>query len=99
VDIDVGAVASDALSFVDTATLFGESASRVVVSCEPGKVAELLAAAKAAGVPAAQVGTVGGNRIRLSVGGRRLVDEPLAEAERIWATAIEGYFARSRAIA
>jgi phosphoribosylformylglycinamidine (FGAM) synthase-like enzyme len=99
VDVDVAAVAGDVPAFSDTATLFGESASRVVVSCEAGSVATLLAAAKAAGVPASEIGKIGGNRIRFSVGGRRLVDEPLDDAERIWSTAIEGYFARSRAIA
>jgi phosphoribosylformylglycinamidine synthase len=99
VEADVSAVATTVPAIADTATLFGESASRVVVSCDPARLADLLAAARHAGVPAARIGTVGGQRVRLSVGGRRLVDEPLADIERIWTTSIEQYFARARAIA
>ena len=99
VDIDIAEVSSSGPAFRDVATLFSESASRVVVSCERARAGELLDAAAAVGIPAAQIGTVGGNRVRLSVGGRRVVDEPLADAERIWSTAIGQYFPRSRAIA
>jgi phosphoribosylformylglycinamidine synthase len=99
VEADVSAVATTVPAIADAATLFGESASRVVVSCDPARLADLLAAARHAGVPAARIGTVGGQRVRLSVGGRRLVDEPLADIERIWTTSIEQYFARARAIA
>jgi hypothetical protein len=42
---------------------------------------------------------VGGDRLRLAVGGRVVVDEVAGEAERIWATALDGYFERKRAIA
>ena len=97
-DADVSAVAAEG-AFGDIATLFGESASRVVVSVAANRTAELVALAAAAGVPATAIGRVGGDRIRISVEGRRLIDEPLREAERIWSTAIDGYFAPSRAIA
>ena len=99
VEADVNEVPMSWAAFNDVGTLFGESASRVVVSCEPARVATLLEQAQAAGVPAARIGTVGGNRIRLSIGGRLVVDEPLADAERTWSRAIEQYFVRARAIA
>jgi hypothetical protein len=35
----------------------------------------------------------------MSVGGRLAIDEPLAEAETIWATTLDNYFERRRAIA
>jgi phosphoribosylformylglycinamidine synthase II len=98
VDVAVGAVASTP-GFGDIATLFGESASRVVVSVEAARVDELMRAAAAAGVPARRIGTVGGDRIRITIDGRVAIDEPLAEAERIWSTAIGDYFARTRAVA
>jgi phosphoribosylformylglycinamidine synthase len=98
VEVDVPGVAA-AVSYVDTATLFGESASRAVVSVSPSKAAALLAAAAAAGVPAARIGRVGGDRIRISVDGRRVVDEPLLEAERLWSGSIASYFELRRAIA
>jgi phosphoribosylformylglycinamidine synthase subunit PurL len=99
VDVALPAVNAETPSFGVIAALFGESASRVVVSVAPDRVAELLALAAAAGVPAASIGTVGGDRIRIAVDGRRVVDDPLDSTERIWSTAIERYFERSRAIA
>jgi phosphoribosylformylglycinamidine synthase II len=99
VDVDIAVVASDAIGYRDISTLFGESASRAVVSVNPERAAELLSMAAAADLPAAQIGVVGGDRIRISAGGRRLLDEPLVAAEHIWSTAIEDYFERRRAIA
>jgi phosphoribosylformylglycinamidine synthase len=86
-------------AFGDTAALFGESASRVLVSVSTVDLDRLLAQASAAGVPAARVGTVGGNRIRVAVGGRQLLDELLADAERAWSSALERHFERRVAIA
>ena len=83
----------------DVATLFGESASRVVVSVSPERVGALLSMAAAAKLPAAQIGIVGGDRIRIAVEGERVLDEPLAAAELIWSTALEDYFERRRAVA
>ena len=97
-DADIAAVPADA-AFGDIATLFGESASRVVVSVAPTRTAALVALAFAAGVPATTIGRVGGDRIRISIAGRRVIDEPLRDAERTWATAIDRYFEPKRAIA
>ena len=58
--MDIAAVAAPAVSFGDVATLFGESASRVVFPSAPAEVSDLLARAAAAGVPAAQIGTSAG---------------------------------------
>jgi phosphoribosylformylglycinamidine synthase II len=98
-DATVEAVASEAAAMRDVAALFGESASRVVVSAAPANVDELLARAAAAGVPAAVIGRVGGNRIRMAIDGRVAIDEPLAAAEDIWSTAIERHFQAKKAIA
>ena len=98
VDVDVAAVAASA-EWRDVATLFGESASRVVVSVSPERVGALLSMAAAAKLPAAQIGIVGGERIRIAVEGERVLDEPLAAAELVWSTALEEYFERRRAVA
>jgi phosphoribosylformylglycinamidine (FGAM) synthase-like enzyme len=98
VDVSVSAVSSTE-GFGDIATLFGESASRVVVSADPGRADELVRAASVAGVPARPIGVVGGDRIRVAIDGRVTIDESLSEAERIWSTAIADYFARTRAVA
>jgi phosphoribosylformylglycinamidine synthase len=99
VEVALAAVASATPEFGDIATLFGESASRAVVSTSPERAASLLSLAAAAGVPAAQIGTVGGDRIRISIERRRVIDEPLADAERIWSSVFDRYFDRARAIA
>jgi phosphoribosylformylglycinamidine synthase len=97
-DTDVPAVPAEG-AFGDIATLFGESASRVIVSVSSDRTAELVTAASSAGIPATVIGRVGGDRILISVAGRRVIDEPLHEAERVWSTAIERYFEPKRAIA
>jgi phosphoribosylformylglycinamidine synthase len=96
VEANVAAIAVEAAALADIATLFAESASRVVVSVAPDRAHELMASAAAEGVPAAIVGRVGGNAIRISIDGRVVIDEPLAAAERIWSTAIGKYFEREQ---
>jgi len=99
IDVDVPGVETTSAGYQDIAMLFGESASRAVISVAPDRAADLLALAAAEGVTATMLGTVGGDRIRISIDGRRALDEPLAAAERIWSSAIGAYFERKRAIA
>jgi len=99
VSVDVQGVQVDMKALADVATLFGESASRVIVSVSSSGVSNILARAAAAGVPAASIGTVGGSRIRIAIGGRDVLDEPLAESEQTWSTGVERFFERARAIA
>jgi phosphoribosylformylglycinamidine synthase len=61
--------------------LFAESASRAIASCAPEAAGELLALARAHGVPASRIGATGGERIRIGPG----VDVSLAEAHDVWA--------------
>jgi phosphoribosylformylglycinamidine synthase len=75
------------------ATLFGESASRVIVSVEPSALARFLTAAADAAVPARRIGRTGGSRIQIAVDGVQIIDLGVNEAEQIWETAIEGRFA------
>jgi phosphoribosylformylglycinamidine synthase subunit PurL len=97
VDVQLPAVAADA-TLVEVATLFGESASRVVVSASPERVDLLVALARAAAVPATRIGVVGGDRIRIAIE-RVVVDELVSDAERIWSGALDAYFERRQAIA
>jgi phosphoribosylformylglycinamidine synthase II len=76
------------------ATLFGESASRVVVSVAPGDRAAVMQLAAEHGVPAVPIGTTGGPRIRIAVSGEPALDCALDEAETGWSTALSRYFAR-----
>jgi phosphoribosylformylglycinamidine synthase II len=81
----------------EAAALFGESASRVVVSTTADNVADVLQRAMAGHVPARVIGETGGNRLRIAVAGTLVVDVAVDEAERIWSTAIERIFARKAA--
>jgi len=76
------------------AALFGESATRVVVSVSPGATAGVLERAKAAGVPARVIGRTGGQSLRVAVGGQVAIDVAVSEAERVWSGSIEHYFAK-----
>jgi phosphoribosylformylglycinamidine synthase II len=74
------------------AALFGESASRVVVSVVPEHVTTVLRHAAAARVPARVIGQTGGSRLRIAVAGEIVIDQSVDEAERVWSTAIDRYF-------
>lgn len=88
VEVALDGVKTVPAAFVEAATLFGESASRVVVSVRDGHVAQVLGAAAAAGVPAQVIGRTGGGDIRIDVDGVTAVRMPAAAAEEVWATAI-----------
>jgi phosphoribosylformylglycinamidine synthase II len=97
VSADVTAVASERNpSFAVNATLFGESASRIVVSVPSRHLDAVMSAAKEADVTAREIGRVGGEAIRLSVNGQIAVDSKVEDAERAWATAIENKMVGSR---
>ena len=87
-----GADERDALTV--PATLFGESASRVVVSVVPAHVATLMRLAAEHGVPAIAIGTTGGSRIKIAIAGRPALDCSVEEAESAWSTSIGTHFAR-----
>jgi phosphoribosylformylglycinamidine synthase II len=74
------------------AALFGESASRVVVSVVPEYVTTMLRHAAAAKVPARVIGQTGGSRLRIAVAGDIVIDQSVDDAERVWSTAIDRYF-------
>jgi phosphoribosylformylglycinamidine synthase II len=94
-EVSIASVAvADDQRLNDAAALFGESASRVIVSVAPDDATAVLERAAAAGVPARVIGQTGGNRLRLAVGGRILIDESVDSAERVWSSALERYFAR-----
>jgi phosphoribosylformylglycinamidine synthase len=76
------------------AGLFGESATRVVLSAAEGHVSQILERAAASGVPARVVGRTGGNLLRIAVNGKTAVDLPVAEAERAWRNALERHFVK-----
>jgi phosphoribosylformylglycinamidine synthase len=94
-DVSIGGVrVSTDAAVNDAAALFGESASRVLVSADPASAARVIERAEAAGVPARAIGKTGGSRIRIAIDGRAVVDVAVADAERVWSSVIEQQFAR-----
>ena len=93
-DVDLEAE-PPALAGVDPTigTLFGESASRVVVSVRREDREAVLRMAEDAGVPARAIGRTGGDRVRIAVAGTVAIDCALADAEQVWSGALAQRFA------
>jgi phosphoribosylformylglycinamidine synthase len=95
-DVDVprasGARGQDPLTA--EATLFGESASRAVVSVAPVNVSRLLHLAAEHNVPATAIGTTGGDRIRIAIAGASALDCSVEQAETVWSSSLGSNFAR-----
>jgi phosphoribosylformylglycinamidine synthase len=98
-EVDVPAVSGFSDPWTTIGTLFGESASRVVVSVGQPALRSFLDRAAKAGVPARVIGRVGGDRVRVTVSGQVALDERCQELQQIWETAIESRFESNRAIA
>ena len=79
------------------ATLFGEAASQVIVSVAEADADEVLARARASGVPAQAIGRTGGERICVTIEERVVVDVSLRAAEQTWATGLSRYFEKTAA--
>jgi phosphoribosylformylglycinamidine synthase len=91
VEVAIGSVAPAAGVDRLAGTLFGESASRVLVSVAPDRTAAVLEAARAAGVPAVKVGRTGGRTIRISVDGQVTIDLAVSEAEARWSASLANW--------
>jgi phosphoribosylformylglycinamidine synthase len=73
------------------ATLFGESASRVVLSVAPADLDEVLDSAERSGINAVHIGRTGGDMLRIRVGRETVVECTVAEAERRWSQAFAAW--------
>jgi len=74
------------------ALLFGESQSRILVTCRPGKSRLVLELAEKNGVPARTIGRTGGQEIVISSEGQELVKIGLEEAYSRWKNAVPQFF-------
>jgi phosphoribosylformylglycinamidine synthase len=71
-------------ALVPAAACFSESANRIVLAVDPARVEEIVDRATTAGVPAAMIGTAGGDRLVW----RGAFDVGLAEATTAWRDAL-----------
>jgi phosphoribosylformylglycinamidine synthase subunit PurL len=76
----------------DDVLLFGESQSRILLTCRPAKLARLLGLAEARGVPAKELGRTGGDSIAIGRAGRELLRVPVEKAFRTWKDSLPGHF-------
>ena len=89
----VPAASSDGGVDLATATLFGESASRAVVSVASSDTGKFLASAKKLGVPARKIGVTGGPAIRIAIeGGGVVIECSVGDAESRWSTGLSKWF-------
>jgi phosphoribosylformylglycinamidine synthase len=65
------------------ALLFGETQSRIVVTCQPLDAVKVVERAKLLGVPAVQIGKVGGDRLAIKTAAGEF-SVPVAEFHDIW---------------
>jgi phosphoribosylformylglycinamidine synthase II len=69
------------------ASLFSESQGRAIVACQPGMLDRVLQAAEEAGVPAREIGEVGGDALEFRSGGETF-SAPVARLHEVWSTAL-----------
>ena len=71
----------------EAAGLFAEGQARALVACRPGELERLLARAERAGVPAREIGEVGGGELTVGYDGGELTLD-VEELRQAWATAL-----------
>jgi phosphoribosylformylglycinamidine synthase len=69
--------------------LFGEDASRVVVSCDPEQVQGIQQVAEKYGVAAELIGATIADNLEIRVEGKVVVSAPVGELREAWGTALE----------
>jgi len=74
------------------ALLFGESQSRILVTCRRKDLGGLMKSAGARGVPARAIGRVGGTDIAVKSAGREILRVPVETAFRAWKNGLPDYF-------
>jgi phosphoribosylformylglycinamidine synthase len=87
-EVSIEPATSDGGVDLIAATLFGESASRVVAGVSAARLDAVLARARSAGVPARKIGETGGSRLVVNMEGQRVLDVAIADAEADWANAL-----------
>ncbi len=97
VDLPGLEIAGASLPVNAAATLFGESASRAIVSIAPAMRSRFMELAASLGVPALAIGRTGGSRIRIAIAGELAIDLSLAQAEQVWSSALERHLAERAA--
>ena len=73
----------------DELVLFGEEASRVVISCDPAKTQDIKNIAQVGGVTAEVLGTTSTDNLEIKRAGRTLVKATVSELKKVWSEALK----------
>lgn len=71
-----------------SALLFGETASRIIVTVASSALEDLRAIAMEHGCPMFVIGKVGGSKLRIAFAGKELVNEEVSNLKAVWSTAL-----------
>jgi phosphoribosylformylglycinamidine synthase len=77
IEVNAGNISNESL-------LFGESQSRAILTCKPGKLSAVQKQAEKLNLPLSVIGKVGGQNLKIN----QLIDTPLAVLEATWQNAI-----------
>ncbi|HMK30689.1 MAG TPA: phosphoribosylformylglycinamidine synthase subunit PurL [Terriglobales bacterium] len=69
--------------------LFGEDASRIVLSCAPARVAGIKEMAAKHGIAASLIGETQSDKLEITIGGRVVVSAAVSDLQSRWAGALE----------
>ncbi len=76
-------------TFRKDALLFGESQSRIILSCRQKDSQKIIDLAEKHAVSCAAIGTTGGKDLKISDGKKILINLPVAELSKRWSSALE----------
>ncbi|MGE5702372.1 MAG: phosphoribosylformylglycinamidine synthase subunit PurL [Clostridia bacterium] len=85
---EIGASVSLVTDLRDDVVLFSESQSRILLSVKADQAQAVLALAKESGVPAAAIGTTGGNELKITINDQAAVNASVALLKAAWRDAI-----------
>src|SRR6185312_9133486 len=69
--------------------LFGEDASRIVISCDANKTQTIQQMAVKSGLSGEKLGVTGGRELQISIDGKTAISAPVSELKQAWAIALE----------
>jgi hypothetical protein len=79
--------------------LFGEDASRIVISCDPAHLAGIKEVAAKQGIAADRIGETGSSNVEIKIDGRVVVAASIAELHDVYENALEQALRSDMAIA
>ncbi len=69
--------------------LFGEDPSRILVSCDPANLLRIQQIAGDCGIEVSLVGETAGDRVEISIDGRRVISAAISDLDRVYESALQ----------